>query len=89
MRMALCHYTTFVEILRSKAYLIVPINSERGKRKVTEIIHILQLTTNTFLHQRSEINRSNLAVADRTKRNAYLLSCLANTNFSSWSNDML
>ena len=46
-----------VKRFRSKPDFIVPIDSERIKCVVAEIIHILKFATDAFLHQWSEINQ--------------------------------
>ena len=68
----LLQYTTFVKILRRKAYFIVPINSKWVKRKIAEIIHILQLAADTFLHQWNEIHSPHLTITESEPENIIL-----------------
>ena len=58
-------YTSLIEGFRGESYLVVPVHGERIKRIGEEVVHVLELSADTFLHQRYKVNIANLAIVER------------------------
>ena len=54
-----------VEVSWCKAYLVIPVDGEWVEAKRLEVVEILQLATDTLLHQRREVHQPHLARVER------------------------
>ena len=60
----LCRNTSLIQIAGRKAYFVIPIDGEGVEAERTEIIKVLQLAANAFLHERREVHQADFARAE-------------------------
>ena len=51
-----CH-SPLIEVSRREAYLVVPVDGEGVEAEGLEIVHVLQLAADAFLHKRRKVHQ--------------------------------